>query len=166
MMFRAPCRSNGFLRQRHTAGVPYFDKMTRTPGRWGAHEGPPRDSLGLRMRYVRERILTSVGKLTKPFRTPRAVYLYRKIQTRIFTAFIATLVIFIALQVISFFVLMLYSAYSVSPSTPILQRKAHEHRVGKQIMTMVRKRELEIAQELSEAEAKQLIHDRDARDSA
>ena len=61
---------------------------------------------------------------------------------------------------------MLYSAYTVSPSTPILQRKAHEHRVAKQIMTMVREREGEMIEEHSVKKAGAIVAQRDSQDSA
>ena len=164
-MLKATCTPSRLLRRRHTFPVPYFDKMTRMPGRWGSLQGPPRDSLGLRIAIVQDRVLSGLGKLTKPFRTPRMVYIYRKLQARVFTMVVGTLMILIVLQIFTFFILMLYSAYSVSPSTPILQRKAHEHRVAKQIMTMVRKREAEIVEEISDAEAKNIVQERESKEA-
>ena len=145
------------LLNRHTAVIPNYAKLTNRPGKWGAMGGPPADTFARRVEFYRLITLSRLGKLMQPFKTPRGIWLYRKAQARLFRMAVGCLAFLALFQGGTMWVLLAYNAYAVAPSTPVLQRKAREHRVSKQILTMVRERESEIFEAQSDADAAKIV---------
>jgi len=139
--------------QRHTAVAPHFSKMTNRPGKWGTQGGPPADTFSRRLEFFRIITLNRIGKMMQPFKSPRAIWFYRKAQARLWKTAVGVLIASALFVGGNMWMMLAYNAYSVPVATPVLQRKAREHRVSKQIVTMVRERETELYEEQAAAEA-------------
>lgn len=136
---------------RHTAPTP--PKYADLPGIWGPRGGPPKDTAARRFDFYRLVLMHKIGKLTAPFKTERVKWMWRKLQMRLWKGSVLVIVSLSALLIGNMIIIMLYQAYSVGPSTPVLERKAREHRVSKQIVQMVRQTEKDLTQEQDRAEA-------------
>lgn len=119
------------------------------PGVWGPLAGPPKDTLARRTYFYRLVLFNKIGKLTKPFRTNKARWIWRKTQLRVwkFTVFVCASISFILIGNLWF--TFVYHATAVGPTTPVLERKVREHRVSKQILQMVREKERDVATEVA-----------------
>jgi hypothetical protein len=139
----------------------YIDK----PGYWSVSGGPAKDTLARRIDFYRLTLMHKIGKMTAPFKTKRVVWAWRKLTVRVWKATVLSLVFFALLLIGNIWIMMVYHAYQLGPSTPVLERKVREHRVSKQITQMVRERERELAgtKELYEAEAN--LEQRKAKDA-
>lgn len=129
-------------------------KNSDRPGMWGPSTGPNKDTLQRRTLFYRMVLMSKIGRLTKPFRTPRARWVWRKIQLHVWKSCVMT-VIFVALLLFgNAWLSFVYHAYAVGATTPVLERKVREHRVSKQILQMVRERERDVTTEFELEEAK------------
>ncbi|RNC37461.1 hypothetical protein TcCL_NonESM13371, partial [Trypanosoma cruzi] len=95
--------------------------------------------------------------LTKPFRTNRVRWIWRKTQLQLWKTFVMSMVFMCLLLFGNIWLSFVYHAYTVGPTTPVLERKVREHRVSKQILQMVREREKEMVKEEELDSAKKLI---------
>ena len=146
---------------RHTvASIPAYHKMSRIPGKWHPREGPPGDTLARRIYFYHRVLMARIGNLTAVVKTPRSRYLFRKMQARLFKFTSLTLALFCVFTFGCLWMIVAYNAFAAGPPTAILQKKTREHRVSKQIMTMVREREADLAQKQHETEARQIIEQR------
>ena len=132
-------------RLRHTLPTPakHLDK----PGFWGPTGGPAKDTLARRVYFGRLRLLAEIGKLTKPFRTKKSIWMWRRFQTRVWKTTVAVLALSVLIMLGNVWILMLCYMQDTRPSSPALERKVREHRLSKQIMQMVRERERDLANE-------------------
>jgi hypothetical protein len=142
--------------------VPTQPKYLDKPGLWSVSGGPPKDTLARRVDFYRLLFLHKIGRMTAPFKTKRVVWAYRKFTTRLWKGTVLTLVAFILLLSGNIWVLMVFHAYQMGPSTPVMERKVREHRVSKQILEMVRGRETELARARETQEAERTLQQRDA----
>lgn len=129
---------------RHT--LPTMPKHIDKPGLWGAKGGPPKDTLARRWEFYRNVAMHKIGTLTAPFKTDRVRWGWRKLQVRVWKGTVLVIVGLSILMVGNMVAMMAYQAYTVGPSTPVLERKVREHRVSKQIIQMVRERERDVVQ--------------------
>lgn len=113
---------------------------------WGPGAGPVKDTLARRTLFYRMLALNKIGSLTKPFRSNRARWIWRKTQLHVWKTFVMTMVFFCLVLSGNIWLSFVYHAYTVGASTPVLERKVREHRVSKQIMQMVREQERDIVQ--------------------
>jgi hypothetical protein len=141
MLRRTRVARVGFGRN-HTA--PTFPKYIDKPGVWGPAGGPHKDTLARRWEHSRLSISRKIGTLTQPFRTKKAVWLWRRLQARVWKTTVLCIMLFSVLMIGNIWIMMVYHAYNIGPSTPVLERKVREHRVSKQIVQMVREREQEL----------------------
>jgi hypothetical protein len=159
MLRRTPCLA---IMRGHLA--PTQPKHTDRPGVWGAQGGDPRkDTLAKRWEFAKFISMNKMGKLTKPFRTKKAVWYFRIAQARAWKSFVFAIAGFIVLLIGNIWCLLLYQAYSVGASTPVLERKVREHRISKQILGMVREREKDLTLGAEQAAAHKVL---DARKKA
>ncbi|EAN78732.1 hypothetical protein, conserved [Trypanosoma brucei brucei TREU927] len=139
----------------HLAPTP--SKYTDQPGMWGPGTGPVKDTLARRSMFFRMLVMNKIGRLTKPFRTNRVRWIWRKTQLQLWKTFVMTMVFFSAVMFGNIWLSFVYHAYTVGPTTPVLERKVREHRVSKQVLQMVRERENELLAEEELAAAKEAI---------
>ncbi|CAD2222217.1 hypothetical protein AGDE_01471 [Angomonas deanei] len=139
----------------HLAPTP--SKYSDRPGMWGPGAGPVKDTLARRTLFYRMLAMNKIGRLTKPFRTNRVRWIWRKTQLQLWKTFVLSMVFICIVLFANVWLSFVYHAYSVGPSTPVLERKVREHRVSKQIMQMVREQELEVVQGEDLNEAKRVI---------
>lgn len=144
-----------FLARGHLTPTP--PKQADRPGMWGPGAGPHKDTLARRTLFYRMVLMNKIGRITKPFRTPRARWIWRKTQLHVWKASVMTMVFISLLLFGNAWISFVYHAYAVGPTTPVLERKVREHRVSKQIMQMVREREREVETETELAQAKLTI---------
>lgn len=144
----------------HVAPTP--SKFTDRPGMWGPAAGPVKDTLARRVLFYRMLGMNKIGRLTKPFRTNRARWLWRKAQFKMWKSFVMLMCFLCIVLSGNIWLTFVYHAYTVGPSTPVLERKVREHRVSKQIMQMVREHERDIAQEDDLNQARQTIQSQKA----
>ena len=124
---------------------------------WGPSAGPAQDTLARRYEFGKFVVMHKIGELTAPLKTKKVVWAWRRLQARSFKLSAYVLVasaVFIAGNV---WVLLISHASVVGSSTPVLERKVREHRVSKQIITMVREREKELTQELELSDAERMV---------
>lgn len=107
--------------------------------------------------FYRMLMMNKIGRLTQPFRTPRARWVWRKTQLTVWKTFVLSMVFICAILFGNIWLSFVYHAYTVGPTTPVLERKVREHRVSKQIMQMVRERERDVVQEEEVNKARQTI---------
>ncbi|EPY29110.1 hypothetical protein STCU_02749 [Strigomonas culicis] len=127
--------------------TPTPSKYSDRPGMWGPGAGPVKDTLARRTLFYRMLVMNKIGRLTKPFRTNRARWVWRKTQLQLWKTFVMSMVFICVVLFGNIWLSFVYHAYSVGPTTPVLERKVREHRVSKQIMQMVRERERGMSQE-------------------
>lgn len=152
-MFR---RSSARLLGRgHVAPTPA--KYSDRPGMWGPGAGPVKDTLARRTTFYRMVLFNKIGRLTKPFRTNRARWIWRKTQLQVWKTLVMTMVFVCVILFGNAWLTFVYHAYTVGPSTPVLERKVREHRVSKQIMQMVREKERDVTQEEEVLNAQKII---------
>ena len=132
-------------------------KYSDRPGIWGPTGGPPKDTLARRVLFYRMLVFNKIGRLTQPFRTPTARWMWRRFQLQAWKTSVMTLVFVSLLLYGNAWLSFVYHAYAVGPTTPVLERKVREHRVSKQIMQMVREREKDSVMDAELAQAKQVI---------
>jgi hypothetical protein len=126
---------------------PTQPKHMDKPGVWGPAAGPDKDTLGKRMYFYRIKTLMRIGQLVSPFKTKKAVWLWRRTQTRVWKVSVFILVCSALVAMGNLWVLMMFYSTNVGPSTPTLERKVREHRLSKQILQMVRERERDLVTE-------------------
>ena len=144
-------------------GTPTPPKHSDLPGVWGPAAGPQGDTLARRYEFGKYLVLHKVGQLTAPFKTRKVVWVWRRFQARVFkvSAFLlVSAAVFIAGNV---WILLVSHGSVVGSATPVLERKVREHRVSKQIITMVREREKELTVELEQSDAERLLKAREAK---
>ena len=124
--------------------TPTRPKYTDRPGVWGPQSQKEGDTLARRWEFYRFVLSQKFGKLTAPFRSKKAVWTFRVWQTRVWKTTTLCLIAFSFLLMGNIWCLLLYHAYSVGASTPVLERKVREHRISKQILGMVREREKDL----------------------
>ena len=131
----------------HTSVTPpkHIDK----PGIWGPLGGPPKDTLARRTHFYRMVLMNKIGRITKPFRTNKARWVWRKLQLRVWKTAVFTCAFIIFIMTGNLWFTFVYHATALGPSTPVLERKVREHRVSKQILQMVRENERDVAAEVS-----------------
>lgn len=122
-------------------------KFVDKPGIWGPTGGPVKDTLSRRTLFYRMVLMNKIGRLTKPFRTPKVQWAWRKLQLRAWKTSVFVILFMCLLCVINLWVSFVYHAYAIGPTTPVIERKIREHRVSKQVLQMVRERERDITQE-------------------
>jgi hypothetical protein len=132
---------------------PSAPKYSDKPGMWGPNSGPNKDTLSRRWEFGKFVSMKKIGQLTAPLKSKENVWRFRVFQARLWKG---TVIFLVSLSVIlmgNVWCLLAYHAYSVGPSTPVLERKVKEHRISKQIMSMVREheRELTVEKELADA---------------
>lgn len=137
--------------------TPTPSKYSDRPGMWGPGAGPVKDTLARRTMFYRMLVINKIGRLTKPLRTNRVRWVWRKTQLQLWKTFVMSMVFICAVMAGNIWLSFVYHAYTVGPSTPVLERKVREHRVSKQIMQMVRERERDITQEQDLNSAKEVI---------
>ena len=165
MLRRTRCtRMSNFGFGGHT--TPTRPKYIDKPGYWSVSGGPSKDTLARRIDFYRLLLMHKIGKLTAPFKTKRVVWAWRKLTVRLWKASVLTLVFICMLLIGNIWIMMVYHAYQLGPSTPVLERKVREHRVSKQIMQMVRERERELAGTKEQYEAEGVLEQRRAKDAA
>jgi hypothetical protein len=134
---------------------PSAPKYSDKPGMWGPNAGPNKDTLARRWEFGKFVSMKKIGELTAPFKSKENVWRFKVFQARLWKG---TVIFLVSLSVIlmgNVWCLLAYHAYSVGPSTPVLERKVKEHRISKQIMSMVREHEHELTIEKELAEATQ-----------
>ena len=114
---------------------------------WGPGAGPVKDTLARRTMFYRMLVMNKIGRLTKPFRTNRVRWIWRKTQLQVWKTCVMTMVFICLILFGNIWLSFVYHAYTVGPTTPVLERKVREHRVSKQIMQMVRERERDMTPE-------------------
>lgn len=144
-----------FLARGHLA--PTKPKYSDRPGVWGATGGQAKDTLARRWEFYKFVSMHKIGQVTKPLRTKKAVWMWRRFQARLWKTTVFTLMGISLLLLGNIWCLLAYHAYSVGPTTPVLERKVREHRVSKQIMGMVREREKELVSAKEEQEATDVL---------
>ncbi|KAL7701198.1 hypothetical protein N2W54_002657 [Lotmaria passim] len=127
--------------------TPTPSKYSDRPGMWGPGAGPVKDTLARRTMFYRMLVMNKIGRLTKPFRTNRVRWIWRKTQLQVWKTCVMTMVFICLILFGNIWLSFVYHAYTVGPTTPVLERKVREHRVSKQIMQMVRERERDMTQE-------------------
>eukprot|EP00758_Cryptobia_borreli_P017789 Tbor_TRINITY_DN6223_c0_g2::TRINITY_DN6223_c0_g2_i1::g.1851::m.1851 len=132
-------------------------KFIDKPGLWGPLGGPPKDTLARRMYFYRILLFNKIGRITRPFRTNQARWVWRKIQLRVWKTSVFTIAFIIMILIGNLWCIFVYHAYAVGPTTPVLERKVREHRVSKQILGMVREKEKDISQEIALEEARRAV---------
>lgn len=137
--------------------APTVQKYSDRPGMWGPGGGPVKDTLARRTMFYRMLAMNKIGVLTRPFRTNRARWIWRKTQMQLWKTFVMCMVFMCVVLSGNIWLSFVYHAYTVGPSTPVLERKVREHRVSKQIMQMVRERERDVSQEQQLDGAKKVI---------
>lgn len=137
--------------------LPTAPKYSDKPGMWGPDAGPMKDTLSRRARFWKIISMKRLGQFTGMFKTKENVWRYRVFQARLWKGSVFFLMGFSLLMMGNIWCMLAYHAYSVGPSTPILERKVKEHKISKQIMGMVREREMEINRELEETKAHEAI---------
>ena len=132
---------------------PTAPKYSDKPGMWGPNSGPQKDTLSRRWEFLKFVSMKKIGQLTEPFKTKESRWRFKVFQARLWKGTVIFLVSFSMILMGNVWCLLAYHAYSVGPSTPVLERKVKEHRISKQIMSMVREheRELTVEKELAEA---------------
>ena len=136
----------------------YIDK----PGIWGVAGGPAKDTLARRVDFYRLLLMTKIGRATAPFKTKRVVWFWRKLTVRVWKTTVLTIVLICMLMIGNIWIMMVFHAYQIGPSTPVLERKVREHRVSKQIMQMVRERERELSGQQEQNAAEGIANTRTA----
>lgn len=137
--------------------MPTAPKHSDRPGMWGPSTGPNKDTLQRRTLFYRMVAMSKIGRLTKPFRTEKARWAWRKVQLHTWKASVLT-IIFVALMLFgNAWLSFVYHAYAVGATTPVLERKVREHRVSKQILQMVRERERDVTREHEMDDVKRVI---------
>ncbi|RNF09844.1 hypothetical protein TraAM80_01869 [Trypanosoma rangeli] len=144
------CMNRGHL-------MPTPSKYSDRPGMWGPGAGPPKDTLARRSIFFRMLVMNKIGRLTKPLRTNRVRWIWRKTQLQLWKTFVMSMVFMCVILFGNIWLSFVYHAYTVGPTTPVLERKVREHRVSKQILQMVREREKEMVREEELEAAKQTI---------
>ncbi|TPP55336.1 hypothetical protein CGC20_39685 [Leishmania donovani] len=139
----------------HLAPTP--SKYSDRPGMWGPGAGPVKDTLARRTMFYRMLVMNKIGFWTKPFRTNRARWIWRKTQMQLWKTMVMSMVFICVILFCNIWLSFVYHAYTVGPTTPVLERKVREHRVSKQIMQMVRERERDITQEEEVEKARAII---------
>jgi hypothetical protein len=134
---------------------PTLPKYSDKPGMWGPSAGPQKDTLARRWEFYKLVTMKKVGQIMAPIKTKDNVWRFRVFQARLWKGTVMFLVALSALLLGNVWCLLAYHAYSVGPTTPVLERKVKEHRISKQIMGMVREREMELTRdkEMQEAQA-------------
>lgn len=132
---------------------PSVPKYSDKPGMWGPNAGPVKDTAARRWEWYKTVAMKKIGKLTAPLKTRENVWRFRVFQARLWKGIVIFLVSLSVLLLGNVWCLLAYHAYSVGPTTPVLERKVKEHRISKQIMGMVREQEkhLSLQKELEEA---------------
>ena len=148
-------RRSAVAKNRHT--IVTQPKYADKPGLWGPTAGPYKDTLARRTEFYRKVFFNKVGKLTKPFRSQTAVWIYRRCSFHMFRALVMSMVFLSAAMMLQLWIMVTYHAYAVGTSTPVLERKVREHRVSKQVLQMVRVRERELSQEAELEAAKEAL---------
>ncbi|ESL11548.1 hypothetical protein TRSC58_00698 [Trypanosoma rangeli SC58] len=144
-----------FMNRGHLMPTP--SKYSDRPGMWGPGAGPPKDTLARRSMFFRMLVMNKIGRLTRPLRTNRVRWIWRKTQLQLWKTFVMSMVFMCVILFGNIWLSFVYHAYTVGPTTPVLERKVREHRVSKQILQMVREREKEMVREEELEAAKQTI---------
>lgn len=132
---------------------PTYPKHSDKPGMWSATAGPQKDTLARRVNFYKWVSMAKIGKFTAKFKTKENVWRFRVFQARLWKGTVICIVALSAVLMGNIWCLLAYHAYSVGPTTPVLERKVKEHRISKQIMGMVREREKELTREKELEEA-------------
>lgn len=127
--------------------TPTPSKYSDRPGMWGPGAGPVKDTLARRTMFYRMLAMNKIGRWTKPLRTNRVRWIWRKTQLQVWKTCVMSMVFICVILFGNIWLSFVYHAYTVGPTTPVLERKVREHRVSKQIMQMVRERERDVTQE-------------------
>jgi hypothetical protein len=160
MLRTSIARFSSFGFQQHT--VITKPKYTDKPGYWSRDGGPAKDTLARRFDFYRLLILHKIGRVTAPFRTKRAVFIWRTLQARVWKTTVLTIVFISMLVTGNLWLGMCYHAYTIGPSTPVLERKVREHRVSKQILQMVRERERDLQDTRDSSAAAEVLAQKNA----
>ena len=125
-------------------------KHSDAPGLWGPDGGPAQDTLARRFEFGKKVLSFKIGKLTAPFKTQRSLWIFRRVQARLFK--LCVMIMFASGMFLlgNVWMLVISHAMVVGSSTSVLERKVREHRVSKQIIGMVRERERELEIERDE----------------